>query len=100
MEKKLQSSKLMCSPLLAEWFKEKKVSNYTKLTSFTSKDSLTSGSPSKLIRGSEIDAEYDAIETAVNSKANASAPTFTGTLSAANLTVSGTFTGTINGGTY
>ena len=76
------------------------MANYAKATNFTTKDSLTSGNALKGIKGAEIDAEFDAIETAVTSKADASGPTFTGTLTAANLTVSGTFTGTIDGGTY
>ena len=65
------------------------MSNYTKATNFTSKDSLTSGNALKVVKGSEIDAEFDLIETAVNSKTTAS-PTFTGTVTVANLTVTGT----------
>ena len=76
------------------------MSNYTKTTNFTAKDSLASGDPSKIVRGSEIDTEFTNIATAVNSKTDTSAPTFTGTLTAADLTVSGTFSGTIPGGTY
>ena len=55
------------------------MSNYTKTTNFTAKDSLISGNPSKIVKGSEIDAEFTAIETAVNSKSNTASPTFTGT---------------------
>lgn len=55
------------------------MSNYTKTTNFTAKDSLISGNPSKIVKGSEHDAEYTAIETAVNSKSNTASPTFTGT---------------------
>jgi hypothetical protein len=40
---------------------------------------LTSGNPSKVVKGSEIDAEFTAIETAVNSKSNTASPAFTGT---------------------
>ena len=76
------------------------MSNYTKTTNFTAKDSLASGDANKVVRGSEIDTEFNNIATAVNSKADTSAPTFTGTLTAADLTVSGTFSGTIPGGTY
>jgi hypothetical protein len=43
---------------------------YTKLTDFTSKDTLPSGSTNKIIRGSEIDTEFSRIQTAVNSKAD------------------------------
>ena len=60
------------------------MSNYTKATNFTAKDSLTTGDPGKLIKGSEIDAEYSAIATAITSKADTASPTFTGTPSAPN----------------
>jgi hypothetical protein len=50
------------------------MSNYTKATNFTAKDSLTSGNPSKVVRGSEIDTEFTAIQTAVNSKADLISP--------------------------
>ena len=58
------------------------MSNYTKATNFTAKDSLTTGDPGKLIKGSEIDAEYTAIATAITSKADTASPTFTGIPSA------------------
>ncbi len=76
------------------------MSNYTKSTDFAIKDSLASGNPSKLVKGTEIDTEFNAISSAVNSKADKANPTFTGTITAANLTVSGTFTATVDGGTY
>ena len=47
------------------------MANYTKTTNFTSKDSLPSGDPNKVIRGSEFDAEFNNIETAINSKFDA-----------------------------
>jgi len=77
------------------------MSNYTKITNFAAKDTLVSGNPAKVIKGSEVGAEYDAIAVAVNSKSNSESPTFTGTVTAANLTVSGTSTfSIIDGGTY
>jgi len=76
------------------------MSNYTKSTDFAIKDSLASGNPSKLVKGTEIDTEFNAIQAAVNSKADKSSPTFTGTITANNLTVTGTFTATVDGGTY
>lgn len=76
------------------------MSNYTKVTNFTAKDSLTSGDPNKVVKGSEIDTEFAAIATAIATKADTAGPTFTGTTTVANLTVSGTFSGTIPGGTY
>lgn len=44
------------------------MSDYTKTTNFTAKDSLSTGDPNKLVKGSDHDTEYDAIETAVNTK--------------------------------
>jgi len=76
------------------------MSNYVKTTNFTAKDSLSSGDPNKVIRGSEFDTEFNNIATAVATKIEAASPTFTGTTTVADLTVSGTFTGTIAGGTY
>jgi hypothetical protein len=76
------------------------VSNYTKSTDFAVKDSLSTGNPSKLVKGTEIDTEFNAVQSAVNSKADKANPTFTGTITAVNLTVSGTFTATVDGGTY
>lgn len=55
------------------------MANYTKATNFASKDSLLTGNPSKLIRGSEIDAEFNSISTAIATKADTNSPTFTGT---------------------
>ena len=54
------------------------MSDYTKATNFTLKDGLTTGDPQKIIKGSEIDAEYSAISNAITSKANLNSPTFTG----------------------
>tara|TARA_R110000744_G_scaffold230357_1_gene348521 strand:+ start:385 stop:618 length:234 start_codon:yes stop_codon:yes gene_type:complete len=77
------------------------MSNYTKLTNFAAKDALVSGNPAKVIKGSEVGAEFDAIAVAVNSKANLASPTFTGTVTVANLTATGTVSlSTIDGGTY
>jgi hypothetical protein len=76
------------------------MSNYTKVVNFTSKDFLITGDPNKIIKGSEIDNEYNNISTAIATKSDAASPTFTGTATFANLTVSGTFSGTIPGGTY
>jgi len=58
------------------------MSDYTKATNFTLKDGLTTGDPQKIIKGSEIDAEYNAIASAVTSKSDLNSPTFTGTPSA------------------
>jgi hypothetical protein len=55
------------------------MSNYSKLTNFASKDSLASGNPLKVIKGTEIDDEFESIETAIGTKADLASPTFTGT---------------------
>jgi hypothetical protein len=55
------------------------MSNYVKSTNFYTKDALLTGNPAKIIKGAEIDAEYNAIATAVASKADTTSPTFTGT---------------------
>ena len=68
------------------------MSNYTKTTNFTSKDSLSTGNPLKIIRGSEHDTEYTNIATAIQTKADLASPALTGTATAVNLTVSGTLT--------
>jgi hypothetical protein len=77
------------------------MSAYTKTTNFAAKDTLTTGDPNKIVKGTEIDAEYTNIATAVNSKANTATPTFTGTVTTPTLVVTGTATiGTLDGGTY
>ena len=77
------------------------MSNYTKTTNFTAKDTLPTGNAAKIIKGADFDTEFDALVTAVASKANSASPTFTGTVTIPTLTVSGTLTaGTITGGTY
>ena len=46
------------------------MSDYSQATNFTAKDSLPTGNPSKVIKGSEFDTEFSAISTAVATKAN------------------------------
>jgi hypothetical protein len=55
------------------------MANYLKATDFAAKDALLSGDPNKIVKGTEIDDEFDAIQTAVNSKANIASPALTGT---------------------
>lgn len=77
------------------------MSNYTPTTNFGDKDSLPTGDPAKIIKGSEFTVEFNNIATAVASKANTESPTFTGTVTIADLNFIGTLeTGTIDGGTY
>jgi hypothetical protein len=66
------------------------VSNYTKSTNFAAKDSLPSGNANKVVKGTEINTEFDNIATAITSKADLNSPTLVtpnlGTPSAAVLT--------------
>lgn len=54
------------------------MSDYVKSTNFTSKDSLASGNPLKIVKGTEIDIEFNAIATAMATKADLASPSFTG----------------------
>ena len=58
------------------------MSNYTKATNFASKDSLATGNPAKIVKGTEIDTEFNAISAAIATKADLASPTLTGTPSA------------------
>lgn len=66
------------------------MSNYTKSTNFAAKDSLPSGNAGKVVKGTEINTEFDNIATAITSKADLNSPTLVtpnlGTPSAAVLT--------------
>jgi hypothetical protein len=66
------------------------MTDYVKSTNFASKDSLSSGNPLKIVKGTEIDTEFNNIATAVGTKADLNAPTFTGN-------VTGTFVGNVTG---
>ncbi len=89
------------------------MANYTKTVNFTAKDTLASGNPAKIVKGAEIDTEFNNIEAKMATKSDIASPTFTGTVTmgdltatgnatvAGTLTVTGTATiGTIDGGTY
>jgi len=56
------------------------MSNYTKSTNFTAKDTLPTGNANKVVRGAELDTEYTAISVAISTKADTASPTFTGTV--------------------
>lgn len=55
------------------------MSNYVKSTDFAAKDALASGNAAKIVKGTEIDTEFNNIATAVATKADLTSPTFTGT---------------------
>jgi len=54
------------------------MSNYTKTTNFASKDNLSPGNPLKIVKGTEIDTEFNNIQTAVATKTDNSAAAITG----------------------
>lgn len=54
------------------------MSNYTKSTNFATKDSLATGNPGKIVKGTEIDTEFNAISAAIATKADSASPTLTG----------------------
>jgi hypothetical protein len=54
------------------------MSNYTKLTAYDTKDSLSTGDPLKRIKGTELDDEFDAIAIAIATKSNLASPEFSG----------------------
>jgi hypothetical protein len=55
------------------------MTDYVKSTNFTSKDSLSSGNPLKIVKGTEIDTEFNNIAVAVATKADTASPALTGT---------------------
>ena len=71
------------------------MSDYERQDNFSARDSLSTGNPEKVIMGADVDAELDAAQTAINSKANKNSGGTTGNL------VSQTSTGDIQdaGGT-
>lgn len=44
------------------------MSDYTKLTNYAVKDGYTSGTPAKVVKGTELDDEFNAIATAIATK--------------------------------
>lgn len=54
------------------------MSDYTKSTDFASKDSLPSGNAAKIVKGTEIDTEFNNIATAIATKADLASPSLTG----------------------
>ena len=58
------------------------MANYVKATDFASKDALVTGNPLKIIKGTEINTEFNAIQTAIATKADLASPAFTGNATA------------------
>jgi hypothetical protein len=65
------------------------MSNYSKSTNFATKDNLSPGNPLKIVKGTEIDTEFNNIAIAVATKVDSSSAAITG----------GTINGTVIGGT-
>ncbi len=55
------------------------MSDYVKSTNFASKDALATGNPLKIVKGTEIDTEFNNIATAVATKADLNSPAMLGT---------------------
>jgi len=54
------------------------MSNYTKTTNFATKDNLSPGNPLKIVKGTEIDTEFNNIQTAVATKTDNASAAITG----------------------
>lgn len=54
------------------------MSNYVKAVDYSAKDALASGNPNKIIKGTELNDEFNAIATAVGTKADIASPVFLG----------------------
>lgn len=54
------------------------MTNYTKSTNFATKDSLPVGNALKIVKGTEIDTEFNNIASAVATKADVASPTLLG----------------------
>lgn len=54
------------------------MTDYVKSTNFASKDTLATGNPLKIVKGTEIDTEFNNIATAVATKADLNSPALIG----------------------
>jgi len=55
------------------------MSDYVKSTNFAIKDDLITTDPAKIVKGTELDNEFNALSNAIASKANTNSPALTGT---------------------
>jgi hypothetical protein len=72
------------------------MSDYTKSTNFATKDALSSGNALKIVKGTEIDTEFNNIATAIATKSDSASPTFTGTVVIPTATITTATIGTAN----
>jgi len=79
------------------------MADYSKTTNFGVKDTLPSGFGGKIISGGEFDTEFNALQTAIATKADLISPALTGSATAQTLGVSvalnSTGTTTLSGAT-
>jgi hypothetical protein len=75
------------------------MTEYVKSTNFASKDTLPAGNALKIVKGTELNTEFDNISTAVATKADLNSPTFLGTVAIPTLTLSTTPLAVSYGGT-
>lgn len=54
------------------------MSSYVKATNFATKDTLPTGDANKIVKGTELDNEFNAIAGAISSKADLASPALTG----------------------
>jgi hypothetical protein len=74
------------------------MTDYVKSTNFASKDSLASGNPLKIVKGTEIDTEFTNIATSISTKLDSNGGTLTsGTVSGSSIS-GGTVNNTVIGG--
>lgn len=75
------------------------MTEYVKSTNFTSKDSLAQGNPLKIVKGAEIDSEFNNIAIAIATKADLASPVFTGSVTSPSFVgpVTGNVTGSVTG---
>jgi|TARA_R110002020_G_scaffold171384_1_gene361401 hypothetical protein len=64
------------------------MADYSKTTNFGAKDTLPSGNSGKIISGGEFDTEFNALQTAIATKADLISPALTGSATAQTLGVS------------
>lgn len=70
------------------------MSNYTKSTNFAAKDALASGNAAKIVKGTEIDTEFNNIATAIATKSDSNGGTFSGTVNFDTIVATNTITAT------
>ena len=63
------------------------MSDYAKSTNFTTKDTLPTGNSGKIVKGTELDIEFNAISSAIASKADISSPALLGIPTAPTATI-------------